>query len=135
MRILIVSDAWHPQVNGVVRTLSTVQRELQAMGHVVHVIGPDRFRTVPCPTYPEIRLALLPGRKLASSIDDFAPDAIHIATEGPLGMAARRYCLNAACLSPPPITRAFPNTCAPACCFRWPGPTPSCAASMASRRA
>jgi len=93
MRILIVSDAWHPQVNGVVRTLSTVQRELQTMGHDVHVIGPDRFRTVPCPTYPEIRLALFPGRKLARLIRNFVPDAIHIATEGPLGMAARRYCL------------------------------------------
>jgi glycosyltransferase involved in cell wall biosynthesis len=93
MRILIVSDAWHPQVNGVVRTLSTVQRELQGMGHIVHVIGPDRYRTIPCPTYPEIRLAIFPGRKLAQEIDDFAPDAIHIATEGPLGMAARGYCL------------------------------------------
>ena len=93
MRILIVSDAWLPQVNGVVRTLSTVQRELQAMGHVVEVMGPDRFRTIPCPTYPEIRLALFPGRRLAGLIDGFAPQAIHIATEGPLGMAARRWCL------------------------------------------
>jgi glycosyltransferase involved in cell wall biosynthesis len=93
MRILIFSDAWHPQVNGVVRTLSTVQRELQAMGHSVHVIGPDRFRTIPCPTYPEIRLALFAGRKLARLIDDFATEAIHIATEGPLGMTARAYCL------------------------------------------
>jgi len=93
MRVLIVSDAWHPQVNGVVRTLSTVQGELRAMGHTVEIVGPDRFRTVPCPTYPEIRLALFPGRRLRRLIDDFAPEAIHIATEGPLVMAARAYCL------------------------------------------
>ena len=78
MRILIVSDAWLPQVNGVVRTLSTVQRELQAMDHVVEVIGPDRFRTIPCPTYPEIRLALFPGRRLAGLIDGFAPQGCDV---------------------------------------------------------
>ncbi len=88
-RVLIVSDAWQPQVNGVVRTLSTVVRELTAMGHTAEVIGPDRFRTLPCPTYPDIRLSLLPKRALARMIDAFAPDALHIATEGPLGLAAR----------------------------------------------
>jgi len=93
LRILIVSDAWHPQVNGVVRTLETVAGELRVMGHEVGFITPDRFRTIPCPTYPEIRLALFPGRRLARMIRDFAPGAIHIATEGPLGIAARRYCL------------------------------------------
>ena len=92
-RILIVSDAWMPQVNGVVRTLSTVAGELRAMGHVVEVIGPDRFRTIPCPTYPDIRLSLLPGRRLARMIAAFGPDALHIATEGPLGLAARRWAL------------------------------------------
>lgn len=92
-RILIVSDAWAPQVNGVVRTLATVSAELRAMGHTVEVVGPDRFRTVPCPTYPDIRLALLPRRRLARIIADFAPDALHVATEGPLGMAARRWAL------------------------------------------
>lgn len=91
MRILIVSDAWRPQVNGVVRTLSTVAEELTAMGHAVDVIGPDRFRTVPLPSYPDIRLALFPARKLARLIETFAPDALHIATEGPLGAAARRW--------------------------------------------
>jgi len=90
-RVLIVSDAWRPQVNGVVRTLSTVAGELAAMGHAVDVIGPDRFRTVPTPTYPDIPLAVLPGRKLAHMIGDFAPDSLHIATEGPLGMAARAW--------------------------------------------
>ena len=92
-RILIVSDAWHPQVNGVVRTLSTVVAELQAMGHVVDVIGPDRFRTVPCPTYPDISLSLFPRRSLVRMIQDFRPEALHIATEGPLGLAARRWAL------------------------------------------
>ena len=90
-RILIVTDAWKPQVNGVVRTLTTVVRELQGMGHVVEVIGPDRFRTVPCPTYPDIALSLLPRRRLIRMIKAFAPDALHIATEGPLGMAARSW--------------------------------------------
>ena len=90
-RILIVTDAWAPQVNGVVRTLSTVAAELRAMGHVVEVIGPDRFRTVPCPTYPDISLALLPQRRLVRMIEAFDPDALHIATEGPLGLAARRW--------------------------------------------
>jgi 1,2-diacylglycerol 3-alpha-glucosyltransferase/glucuronosyltransferase len=89
MRIAVVSDAWFPQVNGVVRTLSTVKGELEAMGHSVLVVSPDKFKTVPCPTYPEIRLALLPGRRLRALIDAFAPDALHIATEGPLGWAAR----------------------------------------------
>lgn len=90
-RILIVSDAWTPQVNGVVRTLVTVAGELRDMGHTVEVIGPDRFRTIPCPTYPDIRLSILPARRLARLIEAFAPDALHIATEGPLGMAARAW--------------------------------------------
>jgi glycosyltransferase involved in cell wall biosynthesis len=93
MRILIVSDAWTPQVNGVVRTLQKTCRELGEMGHAVEVIGPDRFRTVPCPTYPEITLAIFPGPGVARAIEAFAPDAIHVATEGPLGLAARRYCI------------------------------------------
>lgn len=92
MRILIVSDAWHPQVNGVVRTLTKTTEVLRARGHEVEVIGPERFRRVPCPTYPEIELAILPYRKLVRLIEEFRPDAIHIATEGPLGMAARKYC-------------------------------------------
>ncbi|SMF69338.1 Glycosyltransferase involved in cell wall bisynthesis [Azospirillum oryzae] len=93
MNILIVSDAWHPQVNGVVRTIGTVRDELEAMGHSVEVIGPDRFRTLPMPTYPEIRLALGAKRRLWAMIEGMRPDCIHIATEGPLGFAARSYCL------------------------------------------
>jgi glycosyltransferase involved in cell wall biosynthesis len=93
MRIALVSDAWLPQVNGVVRTLTTLAREVTGLGHEVRPITPERFRTIPCPTYPEIRLALLPSRAVARLIDEADPDAIHIATEGPLGMAARRHCL------------------------------------------
>lgn len=93
LRILIVTDAWYPQVNGVVRTLDTVARELVALGHTLGFVTPDQFRTLPMPTYPEIRLALAPGRRLARMFASFAPDAIHIATEGPLGWAARRLCL------------------------------------------
>ena len=90
-RILIVTDAWKPQVNGVVRTLSTVAQELQDMGHVVDVIGPDRFRTLPCPTYPDIALSLMPRRRLIAMIEAFKPDALHVTTEGPLGLAARSW--------------------------------------------
>jgi glycosyltransferase involved in cell wall biosynthesis len=93
-RILIVTDAWHPAFNGVVRTIDSVTQELRTLGHEVQVIGTDRFHTLPLPSYPEIRLAWNAGR-LASMIDAFGPDAIHIATEGPLGLAARRYCLRA----------------------------------------
>lgn len=93
MNILIVTDAWYPQINGVVRTLCQVRGELQALGHTVEIIGPDRFRTVPLPTYSEIRVALGAGRRLRKLIDELKPEAIHIATEGPLGHAARRYCL------------------------------------------
>ncbi|BEV73238.1 MULTISPECIES: glycosyltransferase family 1 protein [unclassified Paludibacterium] len=93
MRILIVTDAWRPQVNGVVRTLTETIRELQGFGHEVSMITPETFTTLPCPTYPDIRLSLFPYRKVARMIDSFQPDAIHIATEGPLGLAARRHCL------------------------------------------
>lgn len=93
MRILIVTDAWVPQVNGVVRTLQAVRAELAKIGHEVALISPDQFRSVPCPTYPEIRLALAKPQAVAQCIAAAAPDAIHIATEGPLGVAARRWCL------------------------------------------
>ena len=93
MRILIVTDAWVPQVNGVVRTLQAVSRELGLVGHEVALVSPDQFASVPCPTYPEIRLALARRRWVGARIARIAPDAIHIATEGPLGLAARAWCL------------------------------------------
>ena len=92
MRIALVTDAWLPQVNGVVRTLGMTVDCLRAMGHEVTTVTPLEFRSVPCPTYPSIRLALWPARRVAQRLDAYAPDAIHIATEGPLGHAARRYC-------------------------------------------
>jgi glycosyltransferase involved in cell wall biosynthesis len=92
LRIAIVSDAWRPQINGVVRTIETIVRLLQAEGHEVEVFGPDRFRTLPCPTYPEIRLSLFPSARLSHMLKLFAPDAIHLVTEGPLGWAARAFC-------------------------------------------
>jgi glycosyltransferase involved in cell wall biosynthesis len=93
LHLVIVTDAWAPQVNGVVRTLQRTTMELERLGHRVDVISPDQFRTIPCPTYPEIRLALSPARKLGRTLDAAKPDAIHIATEGPLGRAARAWCL------------------------------------------
>jgi len=92
-RILIVTDAWTPQVNGVVRTLQSVRAELERMGHVVEIIGPDRFASLPCPTYPEIRLAMVAPRTIGRLIAAFAPDAVHLATEGSLCLAARTWCL------------------------------------------
>ena len=127
-RILIVSDAWHPQVNGVVRTLSTVVAELQAMGHVVDVIGPDRFRTVPCPTYPDISLSLFPRRSLVRMIQDFRPEALHIATEGPLGLAARRWAWDF--VSPPRSTPGSRNICGPEREFPCVRFMPGCGAFM-----
>ena len=93
MRIAIVTDAWRPQINGVVRTIETVVKLLQAEGHEIEVFGPDRFRTLPCPTYPEIRLSMFPTARLHHMLKLFAPDAIHLVTEGPLGWAARAFCL------------------------------------------
>ncbi|MBI3506307.1 MAG: glycosyltransferase family 1 protein [Proteobacteria bacterium] len=93
MRIALVTDAWRPQVNGVVRTLTETKRELEAAGHTVEMIAPERFTTFPCPTYPEIRLSLAGSGSVGRLVDAFAPDAVHIATEGPLGWAARAACL------------------------------------------
>ena len=92
LRIAIITDAAPPQVNGVVRTLGQLRKELERLGHDVLFITPGDFHTIPLPTYPEIRLALFPGRGIARRLDRFQPDAIHIATEGPLGLSARRYC-------------------------------------------
>jgi len=93
MHVVIVSDAWYPQRNGVVRVLDSVRKRLLLRGHRVGMISPDLFINTPCPTYPEIRLAMLPGRKVARLLAEWRPDAIHLATEGPLGRAARAWCL------------------------------------------
>lgn len=93
MKIMIVTDAWEPQVNGVVRTLKQTMHELKKMGYVIEMITPLEFKTIPCPTYPDISLSLFPGRKVRQKMESFSPDAIHIATEGPLGIAARAYAI------------------------------------------
>jgi len=100
MKIVIVTDAWRPQVNGVVRTYERTREQLEKLGHQVEFITPLEFRTIPLPTYPDIRLSLFPGHKLRQRLEELKPDAIHIATEGSLGLAARRWC----------VKRGFPYT-------------------------
>lgn len=90
--LALVTDAWHPQVNGVVRTLDTTRTELEKLGIEVAMITPEPYRTVPMPTYPEIRLTVARPRTIHRAIDRQAPDYVHIATEGPLGMMARSWC-------------------------------------------
>lgn len=94
MRILLATDAWAPQINGVVRTYENIRKQLEQWGNDVYVIHPDLFNTMPCPSYPEIRLAVLPKTLTAKLIGKYQPDAVHIATEGPVGSAARSYCMN-----------------------------------------
>ena len=94
MRILIATDAWRPQINGVVRTYEKLQEECAKLGHAIEFLTPAGFATFPCPTYPEIRLALLRRRDAARAISAFAPDWVHVATEGPIGLATRSYCLS-----------------------------------------
>jgi glycosyltransferase involved in cell wall biosynthesis len=92
MRVLVATDAWHPQVNGVVRTYERLAMEAPSLGFEVSFLAPPHFRTLPCPTYPEIRLALAGPRAIARHIKAARPDFIHIATEGPIGFMTRRYC-------------------------------------------
>lgn len=92
LRIAIASDAWAPQVNGVVRTLMATVRELEARGHGVDLLTPDRFLTMPLPGYAQIRLAMAPRFTLRRLLDARRPDIVHIATEGPIGWAARGWC-------------------------------------------
>jgi len=93
MRVLIATDAWHPQVNGVVRTLTTLARSAKALGTQIDFLSPDGFPTFQLPTYPGLRLAWPGRREIARRIEEAKPDAIHIATEGPIGHAVRAYCL------------------------------------------
>jgi glycosyltransferase involved in cell wall biosynthesis len=103
MRIAIVTDAWSPQINGVVTTLNRTIDWLKRQGHEVLVIEPSDFRTVPMPSYPEIRVALFPARQVARMLDAFSPDALHVSTEGPLGLAGRKYAIRKAL----PFTTAY----------------------------
>ena len=93
MKVVIATDAWHPQVNGVVRTLGYLAREAKSLGAEIDFLTPDFFRTLPLPGYPEIRLSFAGSRSVAQRIEKSAPHAFHIATEGPIGHCVRRYCL------------------------------------------
>jgi glycosyltransferase involved in cell wall biosynthesis len=93
VKIALATDAWPPQVNGVVRSLTATVELLRRDGHEVEVIEPSLFWTLPCPTYPEIRLSLGCGGKVCRILEDAQPDSIHIATEGPIGWAARNWCV------------------------------------------
>src|SRR5260370_32517432 len=92
MRILVATDAWHPQVNGVVRTLTMMAGAAHALGIDVSFLTPQSFRTFAMPSYPDLRIALPGAGKIARLIAEARPDSIHIATEGPIGLAVRRYC-------------------------------------------
>jgi 1,2-diacylglycerol 3-alpha-glucosyltransferase/glucuronosyltransferase len=93
MRVLVATDAWHPQVNGVVRTLTSLARTAKGLGVDIQFLSPDGFRTFPLPTYPGLRLAWPTRARIARRIEGHNPDAIHIATEGPIGHAVRAYCV------------------------------------------
>ncbi len=109
MRVLIATDAWHPQVNGVVRTLTSLARSAKSLGVEIEFLSPDGFPSVPLPTYPDIRLALASSRQIARRIDQHRPDAIHIATEGPIGHRTRAYCLKRGLPFTTSYTTRFPE--------------------------
>ena len=93
LKIAFITDAWHPQINGVVTTIENTCKMLKDQGNELLMITPDQFNTVPCPSYPSIKLSIFCYPKVKRLLDNFAPERIHIATEGPLGLAARKYCL------------------------------------------
>ena len=109
MKISLISDAWPPQTSGVVTTMTRTAAGLEERGHRVQVIHPGLFPTVPCPTYPDIRLAVGPFAKLSKLLDQFRPQAIHLAVEGPLGLAGRRYCHKRGLPFTTSITTRFPE--------------------------
>jgi glycosyltransferase involved in cell wall biosynthesis len=109
MRILVATDAWHPQINGVVRTLTSLQTHAQRAGIDVRFLSPEGFRTVPLPTYPGIDLALPVRRRIAERIEEARPDAIHIATEGTIGHAVRAHCLRERLPFTTSFTTKFPE--------------------------
>jgi len=121
MRLALVTDAWSPQVNGVVTTLLELVQGVTARGHAVDVIEPSAFRRFACPGYREIELAWRPGAAVARRLDALRPDAVHIATEGPLGAAARRHCLRRGWAFTTAFHTRFPDILARAlhCPTRW----------------
>lgn len=125
LKICIVTDAWHPQVNGVVRTLDNLRHELEAVGHTVTMLTPRLFKTIPCPTYSEIRLSINARRRTTQLLSGYEFDAIHIATEGPLGWAARHWCMKNEVAFTTAYHTAFPEYIAARSPFpaRWFYPT------------
>ncbi len=119
LKVVIATDAWKPQLNGVVRTLDTLGEILRGFGNEVLYVTPNDFKSIPLPSYPEIRLSLLPNRKVAKMINEFQPDAVHIATEGPIGRAARRFCKRRGY----PFTTSFHTRFAEYANERWKVPT------------
>jgi 1,2-diacylglycerol 3-alpha-glucosyltransferase/glucuronosyltransferase len=109
MRVLIATDAWHPQVNGVVRTLTSLANTARGLGVSVGFLTPEGFSSIGVPTYPGLRLALPGGRQIAKRIERAAPDAIHIATEGPIGYMARRFCISRGRAFTTSYTTRFPE--------------------------
>src|SRR5580704_8957953 len=109
MRVLIATDAWHPQVNGVVRTLTSLARSALKLGVTMEFLTPEGFPSVPVPTYPGLRLALPSPVRIARRIEQASPDAIHIATEGPIGHMVRRYCVNRGLPFTTSYTTRFPE--------------------------
>jgi glycosyltransferase involved in cell wall biosynthesis len=118
MRVLIATDAWHPQVNGVVRTLTSLARSAKTLGVEVKFLSPEGFTTVPVPSYPGLRLALPGRREIAMRIEHAKPDAIHIATEGPIGHRVRAYCRRHDWAFTTSYTTRFPEYIS----ARWPIP-------------
>jgi glycosyltransferase involved in cell wall biosynthesis len=109
MRILVATDAWHPQVNGVVRTLTSLARSAAGLGAEISFLTPDGFPSMGLPTYPGLRIALPNRREIAARIEAAAPDAIHIATEGPIGWAVRAYCCRRKLAFTTSYTTRFPE--------------------------
>jgi glycosyltransferase involved in cell wall biosynthesis len=109
MRILIATDAWYPQVNGVVRTLTALSRSARGLGVKIDFLSPEGFRSIPAPTDPGLRLALPGRRDIARRIEEAGPDAIHIATEGPIGFRTRAYCLERGLPFSTSYTTRFPE--------------------------
>ena len=118
MRVLLATDAWTPQINGVVKTYLRLRDELALMGHELVVLDPGHFRCVPCPSYPEIPLALPARRRCARLIEEANADTVHIATEGPIGWMVRAWCLR----HDVPFTTSFHTRFADYASARWPVP-------------
>jgi glycosyltransferase involved in cell wall biosynthesis len=126
MRVLIATDAWHPQVNGVVRTLTSLAKAARQLGVSIDFFSPEGFWSIPLPTYASVRLALPRPRAVARRIEEEKPDAIHIATEGPIGMMTRAFCLR----RPLPFTTSYTTRFPEYIAARWAIPESLCYAAL-----